>query len=80
MFVTLRSIVLVSFQQITFKLGRFPDYRALFLVLPTEFLKRVHVKKVYYTTASKRFITRVLHSWIYCWLKQNGPAPCIFFF
>lgn len=44
MFVTLRSIVLVIFQQITFKLGRFTDYRALFLVLPTEFLKRVHVK------------------------------------
>ena len=76
MFVTLRSCILVSF-----KLGRFTDSRALFPVVPTEFLKRVHVKKlkkVYYTWASKRFETQVLHVWIYCWL--NGPLPLFFFF
>jgi len=61
MFVTLRSFIFDSFQQITFKLGRFADSRALFAVVPTEFLKRVNVK------SWKRSIIRRLQSGL--WLK-----------
>ena len=76
MFVTLRSCILVSF-----KLGRFTDSRALFPVVPTEFLKRVHVK------SWKRSIIRGLQSGLrpkYCMfgfiVGWTDLSPCFFFF
>ena len=76
MFVTLRSCILVSF-----KLGRFTDSRALFPVVPTEFLKRVHVK------SGKRSIIRGLQSGLrpkYCMfgfiVGWTDLSPCFFFF
>ena len=43
-FWTLRSYILVSFQQITFKLRSFTDLKTLFLAQLTDFCFLVHVK------------------------------------
>ena len=43
-FSTLRRYIFISFQQVTFKFGNFPNFKALFSVVSTDFSKRVHVK------------------------------------
>ena len=43
-FVTLRSYFFIIFQQITFKLGNFTNFKVLFLVELTDFSELVHVK------------------------------------
>ena len=69
-FMTLRSYIFVSFQQITFKLGNFINLKVFFLVVSMDSLQLVHVKS--WKKAMKRSIYGLTSSNFGCMRKRNG--------